>query len=285
MTAGPAGRFRRLSGLRTNRRSGIALVVLLILPFGSLSAQIDYRNLEDDRPTRIEDAYPIERHAFEFLLPWRYERESGGSVHSFSPELSHGLLPNLQVGLKLPLAGAHDGSERTWGLAGLRLFSLYNFNTESGSLPAFSLRADGAFPVGGLAGDGSRLTLKGILTRSFGLTRLHANGAYTLGDDERAAAAAEPAARWWYGLAVDRTFYRKSTLVVVELYALRERDAAPVEVNASLGLRRQLSPLHVIDLGVSRRLREQGPDLEVTIGVSRAFAIAGLLPRATRGAE
>ena len=284
MATRPAGRFPRVPEWRVRRRSGVVLAGFCLLPHSAAFAQIDYRNLEDDRPTRIEDAYPIERHAFEVMLPWRYERESGGNVHSFSPELSYGLLPNFQAGVKLPLAGADDGTERVWGAAGLRVFSLYNFNTESRSLPALSLRADAAFPVGGLAGEGTRFTLKGILTRSWGMTRLHANGAYTLGDDQLPAAAAEPAARWWYGLALDRTLYRKSTLVVAELYALKERDAAPVEVNVSLGVRRQLSPVHVIDLGVARRLSDEGPDLEVTLGVSRAFAIAGLLPGGPRGA-
>lgn len=286
MTTRPAGRFRRLPEWRVTRRSCIWLAGFCFSPSYAAFAQIDYRNLEDDRPTRIEDAYPIERHAFELMLPWRYERESGGNVHSFTPELSYGLLPNLQAGIKLPLAGADDGTERVWGMAGLKVFSLYNLNTESRSLPAVSLRAEGAFPVGGLAGEGTRVTLKGILTRSWGVTRLHANGAYTLGDDALPAAATEPAARWWYGLAVDRTLYRKSTLVVAELYSLKERDDAAVEVNVSLGVRRQLSPVHVIDLGVARRLSDAGPDLELTLGVSRAFAIAGLLPgapgRATR---
>ena len=30
-------------------------------------AQIDYRNLDDDRPVVTEDAYPVERYAFELL--------------------------------------------------------------------------------------------------------------------------------------------------------------------------------------------------------------------------
>ena len=44
-----------------------------------VSAQIDYRNLDDDRPAVTEDAYPVERYAFELLAPYRFEADAGGS--------------------------------------------------------------------------------------------------------------------------------------------------------------------------------------------------------------
>lgn len=243
------------------------------------TAQIDYRNLDDDRPTRVEDAYPVERYAFELLAPWRYARGQGGGVHAFIPEIEYGLLANLQIGLKLPIAGAPGmaGEGREWGISGLRLFGLYNFNTESPWLPALSLRADAVFPVGSLAGEGTHLTAKGIATRSWGRNRIHLNGAYTFGPDGPTAAA-EAADKWWVGTAVDRTLFRQSALLVGELYALRPATGEPVQLNASLGVRYQWSPLVVLDFGVSRRLRRTGPDYEFTLGFSRALAIAGLLP-------
>jgi hypothetical protein len=259
------------------RPAGVALLALLIVP-APAAGQIDYRNLDDDRPTLIEDAYPIERHAFELLLPWRYDQErEGGSTHAFIPELEYGLFPNLQIGLKLPIAGTKASDGRHWGVSGLRLFGLYNFNTEGRVLPALGLRTDVTFPVGSLAGDGTKVTLKGIATRSWGRSRLHLNAAFTFGDD-RPLAATEAAHKWWYGLAADRTLFRQSTLLIAEVYALRPLSSAAVEVNASIGLRRQLTHYLVVDAGVARRLRENtGPDYEITIGLSRAFAIAGLI--------
>ena len=63
--------------------------LLAVMGPGALTAQIDYRNLDDDRPTLTEDAYPIERHAFEVLLPYRFERERGGAeAHLGELELS-----------------------------------------------------------------------------------------------------------------------------------------------------------------------------------------------------
>ncbi len=252
----------------------------LILAHPSLAqAQIDYRNLDDDRPTLIEDAYPVERYAFELLTPWRFSRDrAGGTIHAFVPELAYGLLKNAQFGLKVPIAGASATNGRDWGVSGLRVFAMYNFNTESRSLPALSIRSDVTLPVGRLSGHGTRLSLKGITTRSWGRTRLHLNGAYTFGKD-RPLAAAEAANKWWYGGAVDHTLYRRSVLLIGEVYALRPLASAPVQVNTSVGLRIQVTPYLVFDAGFARRLkRTAGPDLELTAGFSRAFALPGLMP-------
>ena len=252
---------------------------VLAIAAAPVGAQIDYRNLDDDRPARVEDAYPVERYAFEFLVPYAVERERGGvTVHSWVLELAYGVLRNGQIGLKAPLAAVRAGGTTTTGLSGLRAFALYNFNTESLLLPALSFRADVTFPVGSLAGSNTRVTVKGIATRSFGRTRVHVNGAWGFGP-AGTAAVVETAERWWVGAALDRTLYRQSLLLVGEVYALRALAGAPTEVNASFGLRWQWRPTTVLDVGISRGLRDGlGPDYAVTVGVSNAFAIAGLMP-------
>lgn len=245
-------------------------------------AQTDYRNLDDDRPTQIEDAYPLERFAFELLTPYRLERgKDQRTLHAFIPELEYGLLSNFQVGFKLPVAGSDAGAlaATRWGLSGTRVFALYNFNTESPLLPALALRADATLPIGSLGGSRARGSVKVLATRSFGPSRVHLNAEYGFGRDG-GTAVVEGTDRWWYGVAVDRTLFRRSTLLVAEVYALRTANSAPVEVNASIGLRHQWTPTVVLDLGVARGLRRGlGPDLEFTVGLSRAFAIAALMPR------
>ncbi len=268
---------------RLTRPSRIVIAVIRVaVAQPSLAvAQVDYRNLDDDRPTLIEDAYPAERYAFEFQAPWRFSREGEGeTMHSFVPELAYGIFRNMHLGLKMPIAGTSTSTAtgREWGVSGLRAFAFYNFNTESRSLPALSLRGDVTFPVGSLAGEGTRVTVKGITTRSWGKTRVHLNGAYTFGSD-RPLGAAEAANKWWYGGAVDRTLFRRSILLIGEVYALRTVTAEPTQVNASLGLRAQITPYLVFDTGVARRLKaDVGPDLELTVGFSRAFAISALMP-------
>ncbi|MGH7701036.1 MAG: hypothetical protein ACREMJ_11040 [Gemmatimonadales bacterium] len=244
----------------------------------TLAAQIDYRNTDDDRPARVEDAYPLERYAFELLLPYAYERErSGEHIHAWVLELAYGALPNLHVGVKAPIAAVRAAGVTESGLSGLRAFLLYNLNTESPSLPALSVRADVQLPAGALGGDETRFAVKAIATRSWGRTRVHVNAAYGAGPDG-ALPAVEALDRWWYGAALDRTLFRQSLLVIGEVYARRLQDGAPVEVNAGLGIRWQWRPTAVLDLGVTRRLRDTGADYAVTIGLSKAFAVRGFMP-------
>lgn len=264
-------------------RSLASLTILTASLAPVLAAQVDYRNLDDDRPTFVEDAYPVERFAFELLAPWRFERSAGGlRTHLFVPELAHGLLPNLQVGVKLPLAGVERPGGTTWGLAGLRAFALYNFVNESRNLPALSLRGDVAFPVGSLAGEATRAGLEAIATRSFGAQRVHLNAAVSAGSDAEPSSG-EPLARWSVGAAIDRTFIRQSLLLILETYAVRHHPGEPTETVAGIGARMQLAPTLVIDAGLGRRLSREGPDLSVTLGLSHAFALPWLMPSAQPG--
>ena len=243
------------------------------------SAQIDYRNLDDDRPVVTEDAYPVERYAFELLAPYRFEAESDGAqLHTIVPEAAYGLARNTQIGLKLPLALVDEETGTEQGLAGLRLFGLYNFNTESRWLPALSLRADASFPLGSLGGEGSRFALKAIATRSWGRMRTHLNLSRGFGSED-ALSVAEPLSRWNASLAVDRTFFRSSFLLIGEVALSQAIQNALTAVNASVGGRWQWTPTLVLDAGLTRRLRSDiGPDIALTVGLSHAFALRGLMP-------
>jgi hypothetical protein len=267
----------------THRTTAIAVGLSLTIAARSLPAQIDYRNLDHERPVATEDAYPVERHAFELLLPLRTERERGGArLHVMPLEVEYGVADNAQVGLALPLGGLEStGTDTEWGPAGLRVFGLYNFNTEGPVLPAFSIGADVGFPVGSLAGEDTRVSLKAIATRSWGLTRLHLNAVRTFGSEDDPGVAFAP--RWSYSLAMDRTLFRQSLLLVGEVLTQREVRGAPVEVNAAIGARYQLTPTLVLDAGVGRRLRARaGPDYDLTIGLSHAFGLSWLMPGRSR---
>jgi hypothetical protein len=271
--------------MRWSRIGGLALCVAGARLVGATpaAAQIDYRNLDDERPAVTEDAYPIERYAFELTAPYRYESEAGGpELHTVVPEVAYGVFPNAELGLEAPFAAVDLGPDTDWGLAGLRVFGFYNFNTESPVIPALSIRSDLSFPVGSLAGEGTRFTLKGIATRTWGRTRFHLNIARGFGSEDEPAAA-EPVDRWAYSLAVDGTLFRQSVLLIGEIAASEAVSGASTEVNASAGARYQLSPTLVLDAGITRRLRDDvGPDFAFTLGLSHAFAFRGLMPSGPR---
>ncbi len=91
--------------MKSSLRSGL-VAAALVLPFGgpSLAAQTDYRNLDEGRPLRVEDANPIERYAFEFLTSYGLERRQGGAtVHAFVPELEYGIVANGEPGIAAPV--------------------------------------------------------------------------------------------------------------------------------------------------------------------------------------
>jgi hypothetical protein len=269
-------RFSLASALGT---FGPNLLLLLLIP-APLPAQIDYRNLDDGRPVATEDAYPVERYAFELLAPYRFEAEAGGAeLHLVVPEIAHGIARNTQIGLKLPVAVVVEETGTDWGLAGLRVFGFHNFNTESPRLPAVSVRADLSLPIGELAGDGVRVGLEAIATRSWGRTRAHLNAARGFGSED-ALSAGEAIPRWSASLAVDRTFFRSSLLLVGEVATIQRVGGERATLDASLGLRWQWTPTVVLDAGVTRRLRADiGPDIGLTLGLSHAFALRGLMPQ------
>lgn len=246
------------------------------LAVATLAAQIDYRNLDDGRPVLTEDAYPVERYALELLAPFAFATGAGAQQYLLGLGAEYGLLANTQVGLRIPLAVDAASGRSEAGLAGLGAAALYNLNTESSSLPALSLRGDLDFPVGSLSGDDLRFSLKAIATHSWGLWRAHLNFLGSVGSDGTLGIDALP--RWAGSVAVDRTLFRQSLLLVGELAAFQASSGDPTAATAALGLRWQWTPTLVFDAGVSRRLTSTGPDVAVTLGFSHVVAFSGLMP-------
>jgi hypothetical protein len=260
------------------RLIGSVLVCLGTLTPRAVAAQADYRNLDDDRPTLIEDAYPTERWAFEFVVPFRFDQSGTRRTFATLPELTYGLLPDLHVGIKVPLATLRTaaGTPEQRGVSGLRAFALWNFNTESSGLPALAVRSDLILPVGSLGESHTSVMLKGIATRSFGATRLHVNVAGAIGRIDSVGAAAEGAVRWFTGAAVDHAFWRRSVLAIGELTVQRRRAGEPLQGAVLGGTRIQLTPMLVLDLGAGRNLG-QNNGWTGTIGLTRSFAIDALM--------
>lgn len=251
----------------------------------SLAAQTDYYNTDRNRPIQIEDAYPTERYAFELqLAPVRLERVDGGLYHwGVEPEITYGIFPRTHIEIGVPLAFVDGGAlgEQDFGLAGIDVSVLHNLNVETAGLPAFGLAADILLPVGSLASDNAYLSLRALATRTYSWARVHLNGQYTFGSADRAgqAAGAAELSRWLAGIAVDRTFPLKSTLITAELFVQEPlAEAGEVELNLAGGARYQLTPKLALDGGLGRRLTGDDQSWFVTFGAAYAFAIRGLIP-------
>lgn len=267
-------------------RAPTAIAVLLGLAGVPVMAraQSDYRNLDDGRPVRTEDAGVVDRYAFELLAPFTYDADAGGARrYVVQPELEYGVLPNAQASIKVPLGVLDSANAATFGNVGVMVSGLYNFNNEGPVLPAFSGRLDLFLPVSAVSYDGTLFTVKAIATRTLGLTRLHVNGAWTFGTSATEGPLLEAPPRWFVGAAVDYTAFRKSVLLVGELTTSQEYDGAPAALVVGAGVRWQWTPTLVLDAGIARRLTGYaGPDIELTAGLTHAFAVRGLMPKARR---
>lgn len=251
---------------------------------GPLAAQLDYRNLDDGRPLWTEDAWPVERRALELLLPWAVEWGREGTIHGSRLELAWGAWDNLMLGAKLPLAIAPRGTGQTLGTTGPGAFLFYNLRGEGPVLPALALRAEGHLATGTFAPDEGSVTLKGIVTRTLDRERLHLNAAWTpVG--ARADGGLEREPRWAASVGLDRTLIRTSTLLAAELVARDAGAGGGTQFTAGVGLRRQVTPRLVVDLGLARVLdRDAGHGWGVTAGLSMPVGLAraprGVTPRA-----
>ncbi|HYC51264.1 MAG TPA: transporter [Gemmatimonadaceae bacterium] len=252
-------------------RTLLAGLIVLSTP---LQAQTDYYNTDRGRPLRTEDAYPVERRAFEIqAAPLRLERASGGVYRwSVEPEIAYGILPRTQVELGVPFSVVDAAAGRQAGAGGIHASVLHNLNVET-SIPAFALSAAALLPVGEFAPDDPYFSFRGIATRTFTWARFHVNGEYTVGE-ETADVSASELARWSAGLAVDRTFPLRSLLLgaelVVEQPIVESEDQVVI---AGAGFRYQLSPRWAMDAGAGKRMTGDDRSWYVTVGSAYAFGL------------
>ena len=258
------------------RRTGLLLAsTILATP---LSAQTDYYNTDAGRPLRIEDAYPVERRAFEIqAAPLRIERASGGTYRwGIEPELAFGILPRTQIEVGAPLAFIDAGVDaRTSGLAGVDLSVLHNLNVET-AIPALGIGVDVLLPVGALAPEDAYTSFTALATRTLTWARFHVNGRYTLGDEPDAGddGGTLELSRWLAGVAVDRALPLRSLLLGAEVFARQPlREGADVEWTTSAGTRWQLTPRWALDGGIGRVLTGDDRAWFATVGGAYAFGL------------
>jgi hypothetical protein len=247
-----------------------------------LAAQTDYYNTDSGRPVRIEDAYPVERYAFELqVAPLRLERSDGG-VYTWEvePELAYGILPRTNVEVGFPLVFSEgDGGDRTTGLGGVDLSVFHNLNVETAGLPAFGVAANFLLPVGSFAPDRTYSSVKAIATRTFTFSRFHVNAQYTFGATPGLREDVGEASRWMAGVAVDKTFPLRAALLIADVYVEEPlHEDADLSWTVEAGTRYQLNPFFALDAGIGRRLTGEDQGWFLTFGAARAFAVRSLFP-------
>lgn len=235
----------------------------------------DHRNLEEDNPITVEDAFVIAFRSIEQQPVFRYERGGErGEVFTLEPELKWGFMKNAQVEIAAPLfigSGDRDGS------GNLKVEALYNFNLESLLVPATALRVGFEFPSGEDA-SGVDSTVRWIFTKGFARGRAHLNAGFTNigepGPRERAyvyqmvLGADHPADFGVLPIAVGL-----DNLVMVDVVVQRAAlDQEDPLVLAEAGLRHQVNPWMLLTFGMGLGIAGETPDVQVTVGYQYTFA-------------
>jgi Putative MetA-pathway of phenol degradation len=251
--------------------SGVLAALLLIAVSASA---IDHTNLDEGRPLRLEDAYAISTGEIALETGAGFTLRRHGTDRGFFPiEVLYGALRNFQIGIGTTLSTDPREVDDPAKSGDLRIGALYNFNQETLVMPAFGVKLEVELPTG-VRSKGVDVELKGIVTKSFERLGVHFNAAYLFVTD---AGHGERDGR--YELVLGASYpigaprFTRATFVadIFTEQAIHRGD--PNMVGAELGLRYQLTPTIVWDLGIGSEFA--GPSdrslFLLSTGISWAF--------------
>jgi hypothetical protein len=199
----------------------------------------------------------------------RYEHdEDGTDTVTFRPVLEWGVWKNTQVAVESDLIAGNG--DRT-GSGNVTIEGLYNFNTETLTLPALAIKGEVDFPTGKSA-EGVDTTLKFIATKTVSknldsLDRVHLNAAWMHNaesqEDERDD-------HYMLGLGYSRRIDADAILVADYIFEQERQEDVDIHL-IELGVRYQCTPLSVIAAGIGTGIAEDSPDLRVTFAFQKSF--------------
>ena len=228
-----------------------ALLCVALLVAAIPAYAIDHKNLDENRPIRLEDAYPIASGEIAIEAGGGFRLARRGTDQGFFPvEVLYGALPNLQIGVGSILFTDPREVDDGFHSGDLHFSALYNFNQETLSHPALALKLGIDAPTG-IGSRGLGIEVKGIVTKSVERLSLHLNAGYefvtTARDDERDGR---------YDLALGFSYpvgapqFTRATLVGDVFAEQAARRGESTMVGVELGLRYQLTPRIVWDVGM-----------------------------------
>lgn len=253
----------------------LGALVGMFLCLGPLPAwALDHDNLDKNRPLQLEDAYPIAKGEIALEGGGRFlDRRQGRTRFVFQPQILYGAFYNTQLELGGDLLTEPTTVEGAEKSGDLRVGALYNFNTETLSLPALAVKLDLEFPTG-VRSRGVDGTLAGILTRSFGRWRTHLNAEYTVVGSARGTernGLYRLAAGVSYPLGYPMRF--RETLIADVFTRQSDLSGRRSPTGVEVGLRHQFSSRIVLDGGLGTEFAGPSDRSAVfgTIGVSFGF--------------
>lgn len=243
----------------------LALTGMLLLP-GAFAS--DHSNIEEGLPTQLEDAFPTayRNREIQGVLRWDKQRNHDDRFY-VEPRLEWGFARNWQA--KFSVQGiAGEGDKKGNGNVSAEAF--YNFNMETLAIPAFAASLKAELPTGEKAA-GTDTTLKLIGTKTLGKTsqfhRVHVNLAWT----HNAGREPDERSNRWKGILGYSTRLGPDTMLVADVVRQQGEMKGEMGTLYEIGLRRQITPLTLITLGVGAGHDDAVPKYRVTGGFQHSF--------------
>ena len=253
----------------------VRLLALMLLGLWPVTGSaLDHDNLDPNRPIGMEDAYAIPKGEIGLEGGVRInDRRQGSTSVTFQPQIIYGAFDNAQIEIQGDLitdpnqvVGANKSGDLHLGL-------LYNFNTETLTLPALAVRVEADLPTG-VNSKGVDTQFTGILTRSFGRLRVHLNAGYTIlgspqGQERPGAYRAVAAVS--YPLGYPTSF--RDTLIASVFTRQSDLQGQRNNTGVEVGIRHQLTSRLVLDAGLGTEVAGSADRaaLSGTVGLSVGF--------------
>jgi hypothetical protein len=256
------------------RPLSILLALAIIGAIVPAAYGIDHKNLDEGRPLRLEDAYPIATGEIAVEAGAGFTLQRKGPDRALFPvEILYGAVPNLHLGVGTTLStDPRDISEQTKS-GDLQLSGLYNFNTETLTLPAFGAKLTINLPTG-VDSSGVDVELKGLVTKSFDRLSVHFNAAYEfLNGTRRQERDGRYELVLGAGYPVGAPHYTLTTLVADVFTQQSVRRGESNTVGAEIGFRHQLTQRIVVDAAIGTEFAGPGDRSRFfgTVGISVGF--------------
>ncbi|ONH84225.1 hypothetical protein APZ41_005270 [Roseomonas mucosa] len=261
--------------------AGLAASATLALGLPAARAA-DHNNLEENLPTRIEDAYVTPYNGIEAQSFFGYDRSrvgrrgrGGSDVFTLGPRIEMGLFRNFQASVAVPYR-VGNGPDTQQGDFDVQ--TLYNLNSEGVRLPALSLGVGVDQPFGAGNG-GTETSVKFVATKSIGSIgtsyvprRLHLNAAWFHNYDPiRSEDGRERRDRYLVGIGYSQPISNDAVLVA-DIYRETLRDSRRAENMVEVGARYQLTPQTVLSGSIGTGIAERSPAVRVVVGVQHTLS-------------
>lgn len=240
-----------------------------LLFVASAAQALEHKNLDEGRPARLEDAYPIRPGELALEAGGGFGRPRKGGADRdrgvYQLEALYGL-PRVQLGVgstlfsrpRAPREGQESGDVKTSVLLNL---------VKGGGFPALSLKGEAYLPTG-VGSEGNDFAVDGLLSKSFGRLGVHLNIGHAF------TAKPGPGGRDNHHVMAGGLTYSfaRATLVADYYQDHSELRGAHHIRGGNAGVRFQAAERVVWDAGVGRDFTgENRDDFRLTTGLSWGF--------------